>query len=509
MSGQGANGARDLLLVEDNLGDADYIMALLEETEDIPDRVVHVENIADATAALGKQPMDAVLLDLRLPDATGIDAVRALRSVAGDVPIVVLTGIEDEALALTCINAGAQDYLSKQNVEGQHLRRALGYAMARVEETAARKHVDRLESLLAAIVGSSTDAIFSTTVDGVVVSWNAASERVFKVPRDRAVSRSLAEIAGETPVSEGLLEIDALLNRAAVDPSPVADSVKIPTDDGTMALSVLVSPVWNSSFAIVGRAVTCRDITELERRGDELARRNEKLIRHDQQMRALTARLHAIREDEQTRISREVHDQLGQMLTAIRMDLRWIERKLAGEGEPVTEAQIAARSQATGRLVDITVEAVQRIALQLRPSALDALGLAAAVRDEARRFARRSQLVVDVRIDDEVRAEPSVDTSLYRILQELLTNIARHAEASNVVVEIRARDGGLVLSVRDDGVGIDEEVAASSQALGLLSIRERAAAFGGSARFTKLEAGGTEATVWAPVEGGTRCATSL
>lgn len=139
---------RRILLVEDNPGDAGLIEDMLDVADESGNGIEHVETLAAAKAALRKQGADAVLLDLRLPDGSGIECVHAIREVAREVAIVVLTGLDHEALALECIVAGAQDYIRKHDIRAESLRRAIGYSIARVREASAHRQADTLKEQL-------------------------------------------------------------------------------------------------------------------------------------------------------------------------------------------------------------------------------------------------------------------------------------------------------------------------------------------------------------------------
>lgn len=163
---------RILLLVEDNPGDAELVRDLLGQDGAGRFHVLHVPRLDEALAALQARNVDVVVLDLSLPDCSGLDTVRAVRSAAGQVPIVVLTGNEDERLALACIDAGAQDYLPKAEVGSRHLLRAIGYAITRVRE--AQLH-DLQESLARYRALSSANQ--RTTVTAALAGSGAIRER--------------------------------------------------------------------------------------------------------------------------------------------------------------------------------------------------------------------------------------------------------------------------------------------------------------------------------------------
>jgi len=154
-----------ILLVEDNPGDADLIEEFLEQSDSVQYKIMRTTCIAEATQKLQEVRTDVVLLDLSLPDGTGIDTVKSVRAVSGDVPIVILTGTEDEALALACIDAGAQDYLSKGQMQRVSLLRSIGYSITRIREAQVRE----LQEMLAqyrALSSSSTGTSVTTTLSG-------------------------------------------------------------------------------------------------------------------------------------------------------------------------------------------------------------------------------------------------------------------------------------------------------------------------------------------------------
>lgn len=208
--------------------------------------------------------------------------------------------------------------------------------------------------------------------------------------------------------------------------------------------------------------------------------------------RRLSARIQSLREEERTRLSREVHDELGQQLTGIKMQLRLIENRIAERDDrslnPLIDALVEAEET-----VDDTLHSVRRISNGLRPMALDHLGLASALRDEAQEFSRKTGIKCAIAITGTEKRLPSdVETVVFRIFQESLTNIARHAKASEVDAECVFNDHNLVLRVRDDGVGIDFSQLSKRGSLGLKGMRERATGVGGVIAINALPQQGTE-----------------
>ncbi len=493
-----------MMLVEDDSADADRINRYLRSVGYNP-APVHVSTLSAALTALGKMPIDAILLDLHLPDATGVSCVEAIRAVGDGVAIVVLTGVEDEGLALACLRAGAQDYLPKDKIDRQMLRRAIGYALARSDEQAARRRADLLQRRLAAIVTSTTDGIVSTTADGRIDSWNRGAERIFGIAEGDAVGHRISELvqcyADGDDRTESMVE---LIVRAPSTSRTERAVVYHPTGGApAVHLSVVSFPLPDVDDDVAGHAAIFRDVTDAWLRDRELTARNAELVARDGQMRALAERLTEVREDERTRLSREVHDNLGQLLTGIKMDLRWIGRRLQADALQEVEG-IRNRIQEADALVDETITTVQRIALELRPTVLDALGLPAAIRDESRRFSTRTGIPVRLDVPGQWVLDRRLATALFRILQELLTNIARHAHARTVRIKLAHQGREVVLRVEDDGVGIESTTAgaAKTAGLGLLGMQERAVALGGRLSVGSRPTGGTLAEAVFPVTNG-------
>ena len=233
------------------------------------------------------------------------------------------------------------------------------------------------------------------------------------------------------------------------------------------------------------------DITE-RKRAEETLRESHK------QLRALAERLQVVREEEAARIARELHDELGGALTTLKIDVAWMNRR-AAVGEVAT---IAERTKATSALIDSTIQSVRRICLELRPAVLDQLGLATAVEWLAKDFERRAGVVCMIECAESVPVAPERALALFRILQEVLTNVARHAHASEVRISLARCDDQLVLEVADDGGGFDEGALTGRKGLGLVGMRERAASAGGSFAIESTPGHGTRVRVSVPAGTG-------
>jgi signal transduction histidine kinase len=226
----------------------------------------------------------------------------------------------------------------------------------------------------------------------------------------------------------------------------------------------------------------------------DLYNKNLALRKSEENLRALAAHVQSVREEEWARIAREIHDELGQALTGLKMDLTWVAKQL-----PPDDA-VAAKTRSMFDLIDGTIQSVRRIATRLRPAVLDEVGLGPAIDWQAKEFQKRSGIRCKVSAPaDALALDPERSTAAFRIFQELLTNIARHANATRVDIAVRVDSGSLILEVEDNGRGIDESALFSPKSLGLLGMRERVLPFGGHVDITGVRDQGTKVRVSIPL----------
>lgn len=215
------------------------------------------------------------------------------------------------------------------------------------------------------------------------------------------------------------------------------------------------------------------------------------------QMQIFSEKLQAAREEEQKQIARELHDELGGALTGIKYDLLWLGKQIAMKGI------VKERYEAIRAMVDTTTITVQRISSGLRPKILDTVGLEAAVEWHTREFTKRTSIEVKLKQTDKL---PSLDdtmtTGVYRIIQEALTNVARHSEATRAEVTMRLNNGDLQVEITDNGKGIDQEMIVHPESLGLLSMQERARMLGGKIEITSSPGKGTCIVLNTPIHNG-------
>lgn len=237
------------------------------------------------------------------------------------------------------------------------------------------------------------------------------------------------------------------------------------------------------------RLVLANDVTEKINAEQQLRQSLEEI-------RMLSGHLQEVREEERKNIAREIHDELGQQLTVLKMDVAWSIRKLKDPASEVTK-----RLKELTEMIDTTIKTVRRICSELRPTVLDDLGLTAAMEWHARTFENSTGVLIKLSLPETgLNYSPEIKTGLFRIYQESLTNIARHAEATIAEVSLQIEDGCIVLRIKDDGKGFDIEAAGQKKTLGILGMKERSLMMGGRYVVESSPGSGTSITVIIPLE---------
>ena len=251
-----------------------------------------------------------------------------------------------------------------------------------------------------------------------------------------------------------------------------------------------VTPLEDDQGNRIGWVSVVREITERKRA-------QEKLMGSQEELRNLAAHLQSLREAERTNIAREIHDELGQALTALKMDISWLKGKL-----PKDQA-LLEKTKSMSNLMDMTIKTVKRISTELRPGLLDDLGLVAAIEWQAEEFENRTGIRCKLRVvPEDPIVDPDRSTAIFRILQETLTNVSRHAQATRVTVSLKEKDAAVELKVRDNGKGITEEQISDPQSFGLMGIRERVHSCSGVVKIRGVPGKGTTVTVSIPINRG-------
>jgi PAS domain S-box-containing protein len=367
-----------------------------------------------------------------------------------------------------------------------------------LEMERARQELSESRAKLQAALFSMTDSVIITDTEGRFLEINDAYATLYRFKTKEECVRSFADFSD-------LFEVSTIDGEPLTkDMFPTWRALRGETgtnveyryrrrDTGESWIgSLSFAPVRAEDGSITGAVITARDVTD-RKRSEEALRESEKIALQREQFQALAERLRRAREEERTRVARDLHDQIGQILTAIKLDLTWMGRHL-----PKGKDELRERLQSTIGLINEGVRSVRKICSGLRPGVLDDLGLAAAIEWQASEFASRTGIECVVSVPaSELTLEGEQSTEFFRIFQECLTNVMRHAEARTVSVTLREDAGELVLTVADDGKGFDESQV--SESLGFLGMKERAQVCGGSLEIASQPGTGTTVTLRVPL----------
>jgi PAS domain S-box-containing protein len=353
-----------------------------------------------------------------------------------------------------------------------------------------RETEERLE-FQAAILSNVRASIVVTDPEGLVQFWNEGAEALFGYTAEEMLGQSILRLYPDPEEARPRFRKDLVRVLHGEDS---AGEWQPRRKDGSL--------VWIDSKRVVlrdadGRAIgilgVARDIGEQKRTSEEL------LASHEQ-LRELAHRLRSVREQERAVMARQIHDELGQALSALHLDVAWLRARLH-----VEDVVLEEKTRSMAALIESSIGRVRTLATELRPAVLDSLGLLAAIEWETQQFTRRTGIPCTHELPP---GPPAVDadrsTDVFRILQEALTNVARHAGAREVVVTLRFWRNELQLSVSDDGRGITAAEIASPQALGLVGMRERALLWDGTVEWRARDGGGTVVNLRLPLANGRR-----
>jgi PAS domain S-box-containing protein len=338
----------------------------------------------------------------------------------------------------------------------------------------------------AALLELTQDSVFVIDMEGKVLFWSRGAEAMMGYSKDEAAGTIAHELL-RTEFPQPLTEIRAELMRVG---HWEGDLIKTAKDGRRIVVAGRWALQWGKRDEAPRVLVINSDITE-RKRGEE------SLVLQREQLRALAERLQSVREEDRKKVARDLHDQIGQILTSIKMDLTWVTRRL-----PKLEIEVLARLTESIQLINDGVKAVRTICSGLRPGVLDDLGLAAAIEWQASEFTSRNGVLCEVSVPPvDLHLDGDRATATFRIFQECLTNVIRHAQAKSVRVALCQEDGDILLVVEDDGIGFNPSGLSNSLgSLGLLGMKERAQFCGGDVQISSSSGNGTTVTIRVPLD---------
>jgi PAS domain S-box-containing protein len=375
----------------------------------------------------------------------------------------------------------------------RHDHRRVKHLVTVIEDIHERKQAEQARFLLASIVESSGDAIVSKDLNGIITTWNAAAHRIFGFSAEEAIGQPIMIII---PADRHLEEAQILKRLKRGERVEHLETVRIAKDGTRLDVSLTISPVRDAQGTVIGASKIARDITErkqleeaarqrdkelrdqlelkIRERTAELQQKNAKLEQQTQLVRDLSGHLLKGQDDERRRIARELHDSVGQLLAAMSMNISAVaneKERLTAKAKKCVEENIA--------LADQVLSEIRTMSHLLHPPLLDEIGLNSALKWYVEGFVERSKIAVKLEISPGLgRLTPDVEISLFRIVQECLSNVHRHSESSTALVRVSRAPGEVKLEVKDDGKGISQETLSrisqsQTSGVGLRGMRER------------------------------------
>jgi two-component system sensor histidine kinase UhpB len=455
-----------VLLIEDNSIDARLVQAALADLGKVPTdgpvfKLKQANLLSAGLQRLAVGNIDVVLLDLSLPDSQGLDTVATVRAQAPHVPIIVMTGRDDEALAVKIVRQGAQDYLVKGQVDQRSLKKAIRYA---IERRRAEEELRETRENFRSIVETTNEWIWSMDVAGKLTYSNPAVKDILGYAPEELIGKKNLLFMHEDD-RRGFEEVLPKFIAAKRGWAGLVLRWRH-KNGGYRHLESNAVPILDSSGLLVGYRGADRDITERQR---------AKQARMQLQLRLVT-----VQEEERHRLSRELHDQMGQTIAALMLSLK----SLSDSGQ--FQSSAIERLQHVQDLANQLAQQVHTLATDLRPTALDDLGLNTALSNYVEEWAERSNITADFHSSGltHKRLPLHLETTIYRIIQEALTNILKHAGAQNVSIIVEHRENRVLAIIEDNGCGFDVgtmiNTPARERRLGLLGMQERVELVGGT-----------------------------
>lgn len=491
-----------ILIVEDNPGDARLIREMLAEAKGMTLRAEEAGTLRQAQERILRQHFNIILLDPGLPDSQGLLTLEGIQTVDGNTPVIVLTGLDDEALGIQAVQSGAQDYLIKGALTAGLLSRAIHYAVERhkiqtalvvanrelenrvrerTEELAATNArlalslagIEEAEHKLRRIVENLNEGIWVIDGEAKTTFVNPRMAEILGYTQEEMEGRHLLSFMDEQGKQICLQHLAR--RQQGIKEQHEFEFVR---KDGTHITTLLeTAPISDADGSFAGAVAGVTDITERKRLNEELQRS------HDQ-LRNISKQLVRGDEIQRRRLAAELHDQVGQNLTTLGINLNILRSLLpVQDNKPLTDCL-----EDSLKLVANTGIRIRDVMANLRPPVLDDYGLLAALRWFGQRCEAKTGIFVIITGDDIVpRPDSDVETALYRIAQEAVHNVVKHAGAKRIDIHLGFDGREALLIVEDDGTGFcgDREMQNGKRTgWGLEIMKERAVSVGAEFNIT-------------------------
>lgn len=480
----------NILIIEDSEDDALLLVGCFKRAGYLIE-FQRVENSNTTRQAMNAGRWDAILSDHSMPGFNALAALELMQELHLDLPFIIVSGVIDEETAIAAMRAGAHDYLSKDHLDRlvPAVEREMREAKNRAERRTALEAVQENEARFRALVSNIPGMVFQLlrTQDGslrfLYVSEGATTLLGLE-PNDLA---SAPQLFFDAIHADDRESFDTALSLSAGDLTQANWDGRICGAGGReMWINLRSAPRRIASSEVQWEGIVS-NITQSKLAENELRESRAQLAE-------LSSHLEAAKEEERERIARDIHDELGGTLVAIKIETSLLSSKL-----PADPLQLRKRVRGIEGLIDEAISTAGRVARELRPGILKDFGLAAAIECQADDFSQRVGLNCDTTgISHEIDPDEETSLAFFRIFQEALTNVAKHAHATWVGISLKVEDDNLMLEIADNGKGISADDMNKPRSFGLRGIRERMHGLGGSLELGRNSPLGTRVILRAP-----------
>lgn len=432
----------------------------------------------DAIKKASKLRPDLVLMDIVLKGKKDGVQTAEIIQIQEDIPVVYLTAHMDKKTLSRVKNSSPFGYMIKPFDE-KELKVTIEMALLRHQ---LEKKLTNALTEWETTFDSVQDGIMLLDENFTILRINRAAALFIKLPFKDIINRKCYEIFHHRKIPIDICPMKKIKKTKRHEESEIF------FENRKRWFNISLDPILTQDNQIEGAVHIMRDITEYKRAKHALERSKKELL-------DLSLHLESAREQERTNIAREIHDELGQSLTALKMDLFWLRKKLSKNQRSLNDKLTDMSS-----LIDFTIQTVKKISSELRPGVLDDLGIASAIEWLAEDLKNRTTIQFDIEITPkDIVLDEMSSTAIFRIVQEALTNITRHAQATKVTIYFQQKSGKVELKIRDNGKGIREGEIKDSKSFGLIGIRERVRSLSGGFNIKGIQGKGTTLNVTIPI----------
>ncbi|MHA1381053.1 MAG: response regulator [Candidatus Helarchaeota archaeon] len=475
-----------ILIVEDDILLAEDIQYFLQNSKYFATSIVNSGQ--EALTKIKENPPDLILMDIVLKGKmNGIETAQRIRS-KFDIPIIYITAYSGDDIIEQAKSTQPYGYIIKP-INDKELLIAIEIALNKFRERKnIEKHLSESKTKYNQLIENINDSIVLLDEKGIISFVNDNFLELSGYIQEELLGQSIKEF-----LEKGSL--DKYIKQAVKkkkEKNQLSELVWKRKDGQKVIARVSLDLIYEGS-SFKGCVMVLTDITGHRRVEEEL-------IRSQVELRRLYQYLQNVREKEGKLIAREIHDELGQALTALKIDISYLSRKFLKD---IKDKELFLKKmKSMSDLIDETIKTVQKISAELRPRLLDDLGLVPAIEWYTEDFEERTKIDCHADLDfDGLELDPDCSTAIFRIFQEAMTNIARHAKATKVNIRLKRVNGKLEIQISDNGKGIKEEDIYSPNSLGLIGMRERIRPFNGELKLFVPKERGTTLSVCLPING--------